>query len=293
MKFYKSLLKFIQIFIVLVVLPRVASFVGLLGHNEAGFDLHDVIRFAFAITLGLGTVASAYFSDDTEAPEYDDEPTNARERKRREREAVYFASMQNASPYARRALYIFAFLDGSFNLADALYGASLSGLIDVAVNGNLAYVYMVATFIFGVSPTMLAIFLAKLISMVDRIPADYERPVNRRQLDLLRTIMGNLGLREYSASDAAALMSNTEPVRQTPNTEHRTEHRAPNRIPTGEQGTRVMMWLEQNADPNNPPSITEIQQALDEPIPSRSTVSVARADWRQRRQLREYDPFRT
>ena len=59
MKFYRFLLRFIQIFVVLVVLPRVADFVGNLGYNQAGFDLHDLIRFAFAATLGLGTVATS------------------------------------------------------------------------------------------------------------------------------------------------------------------------------------------------------------------------------------------
>ena len=110
MKLYKFLLRFIQIFVVLVVLPRVASFVGLLGNNVAGPDFHDLIRFAFAATLGLGTISTAYFSDETEPPDYDDEPTNPRERKRREREAVYYASMINAAPYARRAMFLFAFL---------------------------------------------------------------------------------------------------------------------------------------------------------------------------------------
>ena len=54
MKFYKFLPRFIQIFVVLVVLPRVANFVGLLGAPSAGFNIHELIRFPFAAHWVLG-----------------------------------------------------------------------------------------------------------------------------------------------------------------------------------------------------------------------------------------------
>lgn len=164
MKFYKALLKFIQIFVVCVVLQRVASFVGLLGNNPAELDFHDLIRFAFAASLGLGTIATAYFSDDSDPPEYDDEPHNPRERKRREREAVYYATMKSAAPYARRAMWLVASLDGTFNLADAFYGASLTGLLNPQIHGNAIYLYGGATMAFGLSPTILAMYLSKVIA---------------------------------------------------------------------------------------------------------------------------------
>ena len=279
MKFYKFLLRFIQIFVVLVVLPRVANFVGLLGSPSAGFNIHDLIRFAFAATLGLGVISTAYFSDDAEAPVYEDEPNNSRERRRREREAVYFASMQNAAPYARRAMFLFAFLDGSFNLADAMYGASASGLLDPAAQGTvLVIVYGTATFLFGVAPTILAIVLAKVISMVDRIPADYERPATRRQIDLLRTVMGNLGLREYSSGDVVNLYGSGVRLAETSNPELPAVVRRTNRA-EGEQTARIIAYLETNATPEYLPKLSEIQTALGDPIPSKSTVSVVRNEW--------------
>ncbi len=264
MKFYKFLLRFIQIFVVLVVLPRVASFVGLLGNNQTGLDFHDLIRFAFAATLGLGTISTAYFSDETEPPDYDEEPANPRERRRREREAVYYASMINAAPYARRAMFLFAFLDGSFNLADAMFGASSTGLLDPALHGPLIYVYGTATFLFGVAPTILAIVLAKVISMVDRIPEDYERPASRKEMDVLRTIMGNLGLREYRAGEAAELYHARPALPEPMN---------------GGQAARIRDYLERHYREGQVPTIPEIQHGLGAPVPSKSTVSVARAQW--------------
>jgi len=208
MKFYKGLLHFIQIFVVLVVLPRVADFVGQLGPVNVGLDFHDLIRFAFAATLGLGTVGTAYFSDETQPPQYDDEPANPRERRRREREAAYYATMLQAVPYARRAMWLFAILDGSFNLAEAVRGAAQNGLFDVERLGNfLVGIYGSAAVLFGIAPTVLAIVLSRVISMVDRIPEDYERPISKKEFDILRTIMGNLGLKEYRSGDAALLLS--------------------------------------------------------------------------------------
>jgi len=233
-KFYKGLLHFIQIFVVLVVLPRVADFVGYLGNSQQGFDFHDLIRFAFAATLGLGTIGTAYFSDETPAPEYDDEPANPRERKRREREAVYYATMLQAVPYARRAMWLFALLDGSFNLAEAVRGASASGLFDVESHGVWTYLYIGATLLFGVAPTALAIVLSRVISMVDRIPEDYQKPLGRKDLDWVRTIMGNLGIREYRAEH------------QILSLEERTSEPAPVRSPVRTPGERRTSGLKNN-----------------------------------------------
>jgi hypothetical protein len=207
-KLYKRLMRFIQIAVILVVLPRVASFVTELSPHSPGLDIHDIIAWAFAATLGLGVISTAYFSDESPPPRYDEDPTTPKERKRREREAAYYTTMLQAAPYSRRALYVFAFLDGSFNLADALMGATANGLFD-AESTILVGVYIVATVLFGIAPTFLAIVLARVISMVDRIPEDYERPVTKREMDLMRTIMGNLGLKEYKSGDAAALLSSS------------------------------------------------------------------------------------
>ena len=251
----------------------------MLGNNVAGFDFHDIIRFAFAATLGLGTISTAYFSDETEPPEYDEEPANPRERKRREREAVYFASMQNAAPHARRAMWLFAFLDGTFNLADAAFGASSTGLLDMALHGKLVYIYGGATFLFGVAPTILAIVLSKVISMVDRIPEDYERPASRRQMDLLRTIMGNLGLRRVHGRRGGRSLRFAEP-------NSRTEPRLPaphrNGGGVGEQAARIYEYMDIFCNPSHIPTLMEIRDALDDPKPSKSTISVARNEWLQR-----------
>lgn len=284
MAFYKQLLRFIQIFVVLVVLPRVASFLALLGGNPDGFDIHDLIRIAFAASLGLGTVATAYFSESVDPPEYDEEPTNPRERKRREREAVFFATMNNAAPIAQRALILFATLDGTFNLADAFYGASQTGILDIYANGYLAYVYGAATFIFGISPTVLSIVLARVISAVDRIPVGFDKPASRNQVDAVATIMSNMGFRLIRRSDAANLLTSEdqapEPVRRTPNTEHRTsntEHRTNGSI---DQRGRIVEYLN-SRHWDEMPSISQIQQGIGEPIPSRSTVSTVRSEWLQ------------
>jgi hypothetical protein len=213
MQFYKGLLRFIQLFVVLVVLPRVANFLALLGGNPNGFDLHDIIRYAFAATLGLGTVATAYFSEHVEPPEYDDAPSNPREARRCEREAIYFATMNNAVPVATGAMFLFAFLDGVFNLADAFYGASQTGILDFAANGNLTYVYGTATFLFGIAPTILSIVLARVISSTDRIPNGFEKPAGKSQVDMLATIMGNMGFRLYSRSAAAHLLTSEDSER--------------------------------------------------------------------------------
>ena len=276
MKFYKWLLRFVQLAVVLVVLPRVASFVGLLGYNNEGFDIHDLIRFSFAGLLGLGTIATAYFSENVEPPEYEDEPNNIREQKRREKEAVYFASMNNAAPFAMRALIVFAFLDGTFNLADAMYGANLTGILDPN-QGPLYYVYLGATFFFGISPTFLSIMLARLISATDRIPEGFEKTANRKQFDIMRTVMGNLGLKEYSATDTSKLL--TGGSNATEQRDARTERivsYSPNG--NGEQAERITEYLS-SQQWNEIPSISQIQEALGDPVPSRSTISVARRKW--------------
>lgn len=289
MKLFKRLLRLIPVLVVLVVLPRVASFVGNLGPIEPGLDLHDVIRFAFAASLGLGTIATSYFSNSSEPPEYEDEPTNPRERRRREREAAYYATMGMAAPYARSAMWLFAGLDGAFNLADAVMGAAANGLFDVA-NSYMRGVYIVATVAFGVSPTILAIALTRLISLVDRIPEDYERPMSKKEVDWMRTIMGNLGLREYKASDYAEILGNSAEMpiepRQLPEHVERTERTEyPERV--GDQSQRIWEYLEQNANAVRVPGVTEIRDALEEPKPSKSTISVARNKW-----IMQRDPFR-
>jgi hypothetical protein len=286
MSLYRGLLKFIQIFVVLVVLPRVASFLAQLGGNPNGFDIHDVIRFAFAATLGLGTIATAYFSEHVDPPEYDDEPSNPREAKRREREAVYFVTMNNAVPVARVAMLVFAFLDGTFNTADAFYGASQTGLLNPS-NGYLAYLYASATFLFGISPTVLSIMLARVISSVDRIPHGFEKPAGRNQIDLLATILGNAGFRTYTRSAAANLLTSEDrtpeqPVRRTPNTEQRTVRQLPERVRNGEQNTdqraRIFEFLN-SQQWEEMPSISTIQEGVGSPFPSRSTISEARRAW--------------
>jgi len=286
MRFYRWLLRFIQILVVLVVLPRVASFLGLLT-ADTGFGVHTVIRFAFAATLGLGTIATAYFSEHIDPPEYDEEPSNPREQKRREREAIYFATMNNAAPIARMAMLFFAFLDGTFNTADAFFGASQSGLLDPAINGNLIYVYGAAVFLFGVSPTLLSIVLARVITSVDRIPIGFEKPAGRNQIDLMATILGNMGMRAYTRSAAANLLTSEDrtseqDIRRTPNSDRRTVRQLPERVRTGEQNTdqraRIFDFLN-SQQWEEMPSISTIQEGVGSPFPSRSTISEARRAW--------------
>lgn len=275
MRMYRSLLRFVQIAIVLVVLPRVASFVSNLGVGEVGFDLHDVISVAFAAVLGLGVVASSYFSDSSEPPYYDDEPTNARERRRREREAVYYATMHQAAPYARRSLIGFAILDGTFNLADALTGAVAAGRFQVAaVIGTLDYniefvsvsVYLASVILFGLAPTFLAVYLAKLNSMVDRIPLDYERPATRKEIDWVRTLMGNFGVREYNATQAMRALAGGEeeeqPVRRS--------------SPVRDQ---ILSVLNYHARQGTVLSYSQLVEALGEDGPAPSTISTVRKEW--------------
>ena len=286
MLFYKRLLKFIQIFVVLVVLPRVASFLGLLGGGP-GFDIHDLIRWAFAATLGLGVVATSYFSEHVDPPEYDDEPANPKERRRREREAVYFAAMNNASPVAGMALIVFAFLDGAFNLADAIYQATASGLFLNQPRANVI-VYWVATVIFGIAPTLLSIVLARVIARTDRIPAGFEKTPTRAEVNWVYSLAKNMGLNLYSSSQAAhLLMPEDTPVLPERTGEHRTEQRTANQtgvrpnseLRTGEQKQRIVEALQEFYSQQITPSITDIQNALGDPVPSRSTISTVRSEW--------------
>lgn len=280
MSFYKGLLRFVQLGVVLVVLPRVASFLALLG-GEEGFDIHDLIRVAFAAVLGLGVMATSYFSEQVQAPEYDDEPNNPRERKRREREAVYFASMNNAAPIARRAMWVFAFLDGTFNLADAFYGASASGIIDPAVQGPvLTAIYAFAVFIFGIAPTLLAIVLSRVISVVDRIPKGFEKTATAAQVDWTYTILKNMGVSTISKSQAANLLRSEDDVRSLPEpnsertanvTRTNGEHR------TGEQRARIRAYLEANGVDA---SYREMQERFEDPKPSISTISEVVNEWK-------------
>ena len=281
MKFYKILLKLIQIAVVLVVLPRVSEFVGQLGPPT---PMHDVIRVAFALTLGLGTISTSYFANDQPPPEYDDEPPNPRERKRREREAVFFATMLNAAPAARKAMILFAFLDGTFNLADAVRGAYQNGMFDVAQQGQaLTSLYLFATVLFGLAPTILAMMLSYVISLVDRIPMDYERPpTNKREIDWVRTVMGNLGFREFRAGEALAV-PDRRPI--LPPRIERPITRSPGR-PNGEQQARIFAYLDEHATADHMPSVRSIQADLDDPKPSISTISDARRVW-----LNRYDPW--
>lgn len=274
MSTYKRLLRFIPIFAVLVILPRVADFVGLLGPENL---INGVIRYAFAALLGLGVVATSYFADDTPAPLYDDDPPNARERRRREREAEFYAASQEAAPHARRALYMFAGLDGTFNLADALMGASANGLFGPE-NGLLAYVYMLATVLYGLSPTILVVTVTRVVAKVDRIPAGEKS--SRARIDWGRTIATRLGLQIHGE---ATEHRTTEQPRRTEQV-GRTEQA--DRTP-GDQGARVVAYLTQHATANHTPGVTEIRDALDEPKPSKSTISVVRRNW-----INNFNPWR-
>lgn len=271
---YRSLLRFVQIAIVLVVLPRVASFVASLGNNGPGVDLHDIIAVAFAIVLGVGTFGSAYFSDNSVAPEYPDDPTSRREELRRIRERAYYATMLQAEPYARRSMILFAVLDGMFNLADALTGAAAAGRLTLVSDvGTLegwllntpVIVYGIAVVLFGLSPTILSIYLARLNSMVDRIPTDYERPKNHREIDWGRTLLGALGIDERRASNNQAQNAPKAPQGST---------RA---SPQKELVYKAMDHL--SAELGRPPTFTEVMELLGERAPSKSTVSKYRNEY--------------
>jgi hypothetical protein len=284
MKFYKKLLKFIPIFVVLVVLPRVADFVG---HMSPPGIVPTLIRFAFAASLGLGTIATAYFSDEAQPPIYDDKPANPRERRRREREAAYYAAMLTAAPYAKRAMWLFATLDGTFNLADAAMGAAQNGLFRTETHGSLAYLYAAGTIIFGIAPTVLAIALTRLISLVDRIPEDYERPISTREMDWMRTIMGNLGLKEYRAGKAAELITGERSPERTYDFPESVRRMPAERRTNGGQTERIIEYLNNHTREGRVPGVTEIREALEEPKPSKSTISEVRTAW-----LNQYNPWR-
>jgi len=287
MRTYKALLRFIQVAVICVVLPRVASFVGKLGPGTGGFDVHDIINIAFAITLGVGTVATSYFSNETRAPVYDEEPTSLKEKRRRERESAYYAAAQNAAPYAMRAMWIFAFLDSAFNSAEAFLGAYANGLFDVAKYGVfMVGVYFVATLLFGISPTLLAIYLSRVISMVDRIPEGYEKP--SRGIDVTRTVMGNLGLREYTHTNVKA----EEPTNERTNVQRteeivRPENGRANLLNAGstEVRDRIVAYVQGTWDATGVvPGPSQVSRDLDV---SKSYASTVISEWRN-----SFDPFK-
>jgi len=283
LNFYRYLLRFVQISVVLVVLPRVASFLGLLGNTPGQLDIHDLIRWSFAIALGFGVVATSYFSQTVQVPEYEEDPSpnNRREIKRREKEAAYFAAVNNVVPVARGALLVFAFLDGTFNLGDALYGANANGLFDAAMHGvALVAVYVIVTIVFGIAPTLLSVVLTRVIAAVDKIPTELENSQPVRNVLTSEQI-------ERQAFGERTVNS----VRQLPNTEQGSpEQRTPNtirqnierRTANGEQANRVTEYLSEHYDrTGSVPSISTVINALDEPKPSRSTVSVATNLWKE------------
>lgn len=308
MPFYKFLLRFVQVAVVLIVLPRVASFIALLGGQE-GFDIHDVIRWSFAAALGLGVMATSYFSEHQDPPEYEEEAPNPREKKRREREEVYFKAMNNVARFAGFATLVFAVLDGTFNLADALYGARQSGILDPVKQGwVLAVFFGFVTIVFGVSPTVLSIVLGRVISAVDRVPKGFEKTPEAARIDLLYTVLSTLGIKLYSHGQSANLLRSEDirPIEQLPtrasgerlaNTE-----RTPNAVrlanersgqpqsarsgvrqpANGEQRTnqreRVFTFLDTFGDSR---SIRDIRDAMEEPRPSVSTIADALNEWRQ------------
>lgn len=274
MTFYRRLLKIVQIFVILVVLPRVASFLALLGGQPGQLDAHDIIRWAFALALGSGVVATSYFSEELQVPEYDDEPqpNNRREIKRREREAAYFAAMNNIVPKARRALWVFAFLDGSFNLGDAVYSANQNGLFDPARNGYWVILYVIVTITFGISPTVLSAVLSRVISATDRVPTleDLGKP------------------RTNEPVFVTAREPNRIETTERPLIGERTANiRTPNKSgPPGEQSGRIIHYLDMVYEQTGTlPSYSQIQAALGDPIPSKSTLSAAVNRWKDERAM--------
>lgn len=283
MTFYRRLLKIVQIFVILVVLPRVASFLALLGGQPGQLDAHDIIRWAFALALGSGVVATSYFSEELQVPEYDDEPqpSNRREIKRREREAAYFAAMNNIVPKARRALWVFAFLDGSFNLGDAVYSANQNGLFDPARNGYWVILYGIVTITFGISPTLLSAVLSRVISATDRVPTleDLGKPRTSEPV--------------FAAAREPNRIETTErpllEVRRTPNSERTAnlERRPSNgNGQPGEQSSRIIHYLDMVYEQTGTlPSYSQIQAALGDPIPSKSTLSATVNRWKEERAM--------
>lgn len=278
MSIYKSLLKFVPIFVVLVVLPRVASFLALLGNSPGELDMHDLIRWAFAAALGLGVIATSYFSQEVHPPEYEDEAPNPREKKRREKEAAYFAAVNNAVPVAKRALIVFAILDGTFNLGDALNGASTNGLFNPLVHGAaLVALYVMITIIFGISPTLLSVVLTRVVAAVDKIPMELENKPVRNVLISEQPEQRSIPVEHRLPNGVRAL----------PNSEQgfggHNGHKTPNTRPAnGEQSNRITEYLQAEYDrTGSVPSISQVIDALAEPKPSRSTVSVATNAWKQ------------
>jgi len=275
LNFYRYLLRFVQIFVVLVVLPRVASFLGLLGNTQGQLDIHDLIRWSFAIALGFGVVATSYFSQTAQVPEYEEEPNpgNRKEIRRREKEAAYFAAVNSVVPVARRALLVFALLDGTFNLGDALYGANANGLFDTNTHGQaLVAIYVIVTIVFGIAPTTLSMVLTRVIAAVDKIPTELENGQPVRNVLTSEQI-------EYRLANT--VRSNTEP---------NTEHRIPNtvrqnierRTANGGQANRITEYLSEHYGRTGMvPSINTVVNALDDPKPSRSTVSTVTNLWKE------------
>lgn len=261
---YRILLRLVQVFIVAVVMPRVASFVSTLGPDSDKFEVHDFVGFFFALTLVLGTIGSAYFTDATPAPEYEDEPRNRYEERRREREAAYYKTMHQTVPYARKSMILFAVLDGVFNLADAVLEAQALGrfvLGDTWVHNASVSIYAMAVLFFGLSPTIASVYLSKLLSMVNRIPDDYERARKTKSVDWVRTVMGNLGWREYTARDRVEAAA-------TSRSGQSSNHKA-----------RVYEAMKQNKDSGRILSFSELRDALGENAPAKSTISTHRNGW--------------
>lgn len=266
-------MRLVPILIILIVLPRVSSFVRSLSPANEGFDVHDLISVAFALALGLGTIATSYFSSKQPVPEYDEDPRSPREARRRERELAYYATMHAAAPAATAASLLFGFLDSVFNLADAFSGASTIGLF-ATENASLRTVYYIAVTLFGLSPTILAITLAKVVSMVDRIPENYERPMTHNDIDWVRTIMGNLGIRTYKDIDASDLPALPNNIPDSSVRTNRTPNRTPNRSENKSEAMRA--YLDRNATLEHIPSVSELVENFGV---AKATASEVRSKW--------------
>lgn len=278
MKFFKRSLRLVPILIILIVLPRVSNFVRSMSPAQDGIDVHDLISVAFALTLGLGTVASSYFTRDEDPPDYDDEPTNPRERRRREREMAYYATMKNAVPAARVATVFFGVFDGAFNLADAVAGATEVGLLDIG--GWRGTVNAIAVVMFGLGPTILAIVSAWVNSLIDRIPEDFEKPITKKEIDWMRTFMGNLGLQEYNAQNFLEDTNRTQRTfdEQETNVRERSE----------DISERVMQYLDEHSTNDFVPGPAQIIRDLNLRPTQKSSVHGITQRW-----LRNRNPWRT
>lgn len=203
----RFLLRTLGLYFILVAMPRVAIFSNRFtvpGPEGWLFNPYDALGILFAIGLGLSIYTFSYFAslNAVKDDEWEDEippgDMTLQQRAAKRRRDRKLRDRETASKRALYAAYLFAAIDGLFNLAEVSSVAIISGAInDIFSPVGNDVISLIAVWVFALVPTFASFIAGWVTAAVDKIP---EKPVSRTSVrGIIKTwVAGTQKIREIT-----------------------------------------------------------------------------------------------